>query len=659
MATVIDALIVTLGLDAKGYTDGSKKAVKSLHDTGDEAARVAKEMEARGKQAAQFFAKLRTEALSLLAVFTAGVGAKSFTENVIKGAASLGMMSANLSMSTEDLSAWQRAAERAGGSAEDITAQLQESAAEVSKWKLGQASEGRQSFFAFGGDKNALKDGNSYLLARSKIVNDIYKVDPARAALVAGQIGISQAQFNLMKQGPAAVLALVAAQQKNSVVTKKQTEDAQKLSVLWLDVRDRFEASGKSIVLRLMPSFTKFSNKLLEIGNWVADHQDEISDWIDKAADAVWEFVETAIEEAIPAIKKIWVEFKKMVTWFVDHKGEIRQWIEDAIKAVKDFARQADSAAASVGGWKNVLLGLLGLKILGMAAPLISLASALAGVATSLGLIAGGTAGLAVLVGAVSAYAGYKAAEYVFGDDPKKPGEGLDNWSSVKLKTRSQLRDEASKQRTDVGLSQLLPGAMMTPDEIRAEARQQWMAAFGLPQLPSRNSAMFSRLEKQYGLPTNTLDSIWAQESARGKHMLSPKGAKGHFGFMDGTARDYGLKDPNNLLESADAAARMMRDLLKKYGGDKDKAFGAYNWGQGNVDRKGLGSAPLETRNYIASMGRTVGRAPSGGTTRIEVNNNGPVTVQTQSTDAKGIVREFNAQMGKSSLASQADSGLQ
>lgn len=111
--------------------------------------------------------------------------------------------------------------------------------------------------------------------------------------------------------------------------------------------------------------------------------------------------------------------------------------------------------------------------------------------------------------------------------------------------------------------------------------------------------SLFARLEAQYNIPPGTLDRVWSAESSRGKNMLSPAGAKGHFGFMDGTAKDMGLKDPNDLEESANAAARYYSQLLKRFGGDNQKAAAAYNWGMGNVERKGLGAAPRETQNYM------------------------------------------------------------
>lgn len=124
---------------------------------------------------------------------------------------------------------------------------------------------------------------------------------------------------------------------------------------------------------------------------------------------------------------------------------------------------------------------------------------------------------------------------------------------------------------------------------------------------PTDPKSLFSRLEDQFGLPRGLLDKMWAKESSRGKKMLSPAGAKGHFGFMDATAKEMGLDDPNDLTKSAQKAAEYMAKLLKRYGGDMQKALAAYNWGMGNVDRKGMGALPWETQDYVTTIsGRPV-----------------------------------------------------
>lgn len=133
-------------------------------------------------------------------------------------------------------------------------------------------------------------------------------------------------------------------------------------------------------------------------------------------------------------------------------------------------------------------------------------------------------------------------------------------------------------------------------------------------------AAYLEGLDKKYGLPPGTLYKYWMAESGGGKHMLSNKGAEGHFQFMPGTAKEYGVNNPYNFEESADGAGRYISSLKKKYGGDMRTAAAAWNWGPGNVDRYGLGHAPRETQGF---MDKVAGGVNVNQTTTINVNGAG------------------------------------
>lgn len=152
------------------------------------------------------------------------------------------------------------------------------------------------------------------------------------------------------------------------------------------------------------------------------------------------------------------------------------------------------------------------------------------------------------------------------------------------------------------------------------------------------NSVKLAALEQRYGLPSGLLDSVWAAESGRGKNMRSRAGAQGHFQFMPDTAKQYGLTNPDDFDQSSDAAARYYRDLIGRYGGNLENAVAAYNWGPGNVDRKGLGAAPPETRNYIDRVRGGMGGQSAGST----ISQNTQITVYGTEAEATGraVARE-------------------
>ncbi|HED2944529.1 TPA: transglycosylase SLT domain-containing protein [Enterobacter hormaechei subsp. xiangfangensis] len=115
---------------------------------------------------------------------------------------------------------------------------------------------------------------------------------------------------------------------------------------------------------------------------------------------------------------------------------------------------------------------------------------------------------------------------------------------------------------------------------------------------------MLTNLEQLYRLPEGLLRSVAITESGGNQFAVSGAGAKGLFQFMDGTARDMGLRgnDVFDPQKSAQAAAKYLSQLLRKNGGDLSKALASYNWGIGNVKRYGMGLMPQETRNYIPKV---------------------------------------------------------
>lgn len=125
----------------------------------------------------------------------------------------------------------------------------------------------------------------------------------------------------------------------------------------------------------------------------------------------------------------------------------------------------------------------------------------------------------------------------------------------------------------------------------------------GVPVARLLGKGAFAGLERKYDLPPGVLDALWQVESSRGTNMKdSPKGAQGHFQFTPAAAKDYGLKNPYDLSESADAAARYLRNELNRNGGDLRRALAAYNWGPEALRKGGMNNLPRQTRDHISRV---------------------------------------------------------
>lgn len=146
----------------------------------------------------------------------------------------------------------------------------------------------------------------------------------------------------------------------------------------------------------------------------------------------------------------------------------------------------------------------------------------------------------------------------------------------------------------------------------------------------------FGAIEARYGVPSGILQAIENLETGGGKgSMLSGAGAMGYFQFMPKTAQQYGLRNPWNEMESADAAARFFMDLYGEFH-DTQKALAAYNAGPQRV-RDAIAKAsrfggywenylPQETVGYLRKYQSMTGTASSmsvntGQMVSLNINN--------------------------------------
>ncbi|EHU2431662.1 tape measure protein [Acinetobacter baumannii] len=132
-------------------------------------------------------------------------------------------------------------------------------------------------------------------------------------------------------------------------------------------------------------------------------------------------------------------------------------------------------------------------------------------------------------------------------------------------------------------------------DSIREQNKelknQQKVLSVNAKVLANASKFGFADLESKYKLPSGTLSAIHMIESkGNAKAYNKETGATGGFQFLEGTAKQYGVKDRTDLAQSAEGAAKYMSYLLKLFKGDLEKAVRAYHAGEGNVMKgKGIG----------------------------------------------------------------------
>jgi soluble lytic murein transglycosylase-like protein len=104
------------------------------------------------------------------------------------------------------------------------------------------------------------------------------------------------------------------------------------------------------------------------------------------------------------------------------------------------------------------------------------------------------------------------------------------------------------------------------------------------------------------GLSPQLLAAVIEQESGFRPCAVSPKGAMGMMQLMPANVERFAVQDPFDARENIDSGARLLRELLLRFGGSLELALGAYNAGPSRIDAAGGLPQIPETMNYVRSI---------------------------------------------------------
>lgn len=615
-ATVIDALLITLGLDTSDFRKGQKDVSDDLKKQREDAKKTAKEMAEQGKKAAAFFGSIKTELLALTGVTVTAGGLMSLVKNTTSSLMELSVQAKALGMTAKELDGVGKAAEAAGSSVEKINAALQgfQSAKEQAKSGVYNTpvTEAAIRLNSLTHDSFNVRDDSVQTTFR-KILESARKVtDPDIRRQILQSVGIDDAVNQRNQEGQ--FLPDVDRLTKSSGITDASTKGAKEFTAAWAELNQSLETTKNQFYTFLIPYVRDFNVVLRDLSNWMKSHPEEM-----------------------------------------------KQKVDAFFGAIESGAKMADKAAQAVGGWENAIKIIIGASVGGkLLFFLTNLSKSLLGLARI------------TLPGWLVAAAGLSAADKVDDLNQKAKESGVDVGTYLvgKMKEKQKENAEAFDKHFDYSPSgmELSPQQQATqkmldavkfqplPEQRRQQQdeRDYWESTKNLlskiadalispagaatmqpdtsgyqPNVPlnaqtarlgAKGKAFlqamageFGALEGKYDLPAGLLSSVAATESGGDPYAVSPKGAKGPFQFMDGTARDLGLKgmDVYDPHKSADAAARYLRYLLDATGGDLEKTLASYNWGLGNVQKKGMDNLPSETRNYVPKV--MAGMRPGAG----------------------------------------------
>lgn len=575
MAQVIDALLITFGIDTREFDKARQKIDDGTKNLSEKSKKNAGYMESQGKRAAGFFSSIKNEMLALAGVSLTFGGTLGFVKGMTGDLQELANQSQVLGLSAKQLDGWARAAEAAGSSAEKITGTLGDLNTKLMLFRQGKADPALMGALQMlsqdtGAVFNPLQSDAQGILKQALEAAKKDK-NPERARVALRQMGLDDATINSALNGQ--LLPNVERFTSGSGINDANLKAAREFNQQWTVLAQNFDTLKNKLFNGLIPVIQQVNSSLTDLSQNrgpIADFFGELSSDI-KSITGI-DLGKWSLKQELDSLMESFKELSNMFT----HLGNALNALNNG-----EFSNAADE-------FKKAWYGTEDGKSNGK--------DYLPGVTKSAeqnSLIIGGKSIAGWVTEAYEKVVGKRAPEERKHDQDEKS-----YWDTTK-QYLSKISDyfvaEAGAAERTPNVNGYQPNVPLNPTAAKLGPKGK--------ALLNAMSGEFGMLEGKYGLPSGLLRGVAATESGGDPNAVSKAGAKGLFQFMPGTAKDMGLKgndvyDPN---KSAEAAAKYLHYLIMATG-DTQSALQAYNWGLGNLQKKGMQNAPKETQEYYAKV---------------------------------------------------------
>lgn len=377
MATIIDSLLVTLGLDSSDFDNGKNRVEKGLKSTGNEAEKTGAKLKKSGKDGGESFDKVAKGAAGFLAILGGTVAVKRFIEQTVESNAALDRLSQNLNASVSTVSSWSNAAELAGGSAEGLQGTFDMlSRAQTELQITGQS--GLIPYLSMLGVSLADAHG------KARPVNDLLldlsdkfgKLDRPTANNIGRMMGIDAGTMSLLLKGRGEVELMIARQKDFGAVSKKQAEESSRLQRATIETRQTFAAFGRELVSNSTPALEQLFAVLGDVGAWMIENKEAVTDFLAVLALGlagiaaavipinVTALAVTGLAAAIAGLYQDYQTWKRggdsLIDWTkwepgINKAGEGIRWLKDMLEDLVYRAIAAADVLGAVfeGDWKR------------------------------------------------------------------------------------------------------------------------------------------------------------------------------------------------------------------------------------------------------------------------------------------------------------------
>jgi len=320
MATVIDAFLVTLGLDNKEFKAGAvdaekvyedltkkakaqakaiiadakgkskeeiaaarekakevlvaeKKAAKAIKDnlvkSAQETADKLKEQSERGKS---FFQGMATSALEFFGVMAAfGLGA-SFIKSTVEAEVVAGRLAKTLNVDVVELEGLEGAVKRFGGTTDGMDQSLKGLNMRLQMIAIhGPRSKMALQIFAGMGISEVALKGKDATQVMGLLAEKMKDMSGAKAMALGERLGLDEATVRMLQTGRENVDKLTAGV-KEFAASKEEVEKAEQLEQSMLKIKGAIGAVGRQLMAEIMPALVAMGQGLAKVAAWAKSH---------------------------------------------------------------------------------------------------------------------------------------------------------------------------------------------------------------------------------------------------------------------------------------------------------------------------------------------------------------------------------------------------
>jgi len=274
MTTIVDSLIVTLGLDSKGFKKGAGEADKAIKDVQSDVVKSAQSMvSALSRVAAEF--------VGLFLVVRSVHDIVDFFADINEATRQLGFDSKNFGIAAGELRDWQNAAEIAGGRAEDVAKTVESFQRSLFNLKFNGVVSDQLIYLArlgvaFQTTAGQVRPFKDILFDTARALERSNKSRPEKYEFLKGA-GFDEGSINLILGGTKALEEAYEKQQRLQQINERNTRAAQKLAEAWIYLKQSLTAAATQILTNLTPYLEQlfttmqkdFPAKLQELADWV------------------------------------------------------------------------------------------------------------------------------------------------------------------------------------------------------------------------------------------------------------------------------------------------------------------------------------------------------------------------------------------------------